>query len=71
MLPQLGKALIFFGVMLVVAGLLLLFADRIPFLGRLPGDIVYKKGNFTLYVPLATMIIVSVLLTIIFNIFRR
>jgi len=71
MLPQLGKVLILFGVLLVVVGILLIFADRIPFLGKLPGDIVYKKGNFTLYVPIVTMLVVSILLTIILNLFRR
>lgn len=71
MLPQLGKLLILFGVLLVVVGILLIFADRIPFLGKLPGDIVYKKGNFTLYVPIVTMLVVSILLTIILNLFHR
>jgi len=71
MLPQLGKVLILFGVLLVVVGILLIFADRIPFLGKLPGDIVYRKGNFTLYVPIVTMLVISILLTIILNLFRR
>jgi hypothetical protein len=71
MLPQLGKILILFGALIIIAGVILLFADRIPFLGKLPGDIVYKKGNFTLYVPIATMLIVSILLTILLNLFRR
>jgi len=71
MLPQLGKLLIVLGALLMVVGVLLVFADRIPFLGKLPGDIVYKKGNFTLYIPIVTMIVMSVLLTIILNLFRR
>jgi len=71
MLPQLGKLFVILGVVLVGLGILLLFADRIPFLGKLPGDIIYKKGNYTLYIPLATMLIVSILLTIILNLFRR
>jgi hypothetical protein len=71
MLPQFGKILILFGVLLIIAGVLMIFADRIPFLGKLPGDIVYRKGNFTLYVPIATMLIVSILLTILLNLFRR
>jgi len=54
-----------------VVGILLIFADRIPFLGKLPGDIVYRKGNFTLYVPIVTMLVISILLTIILNLFRR
>lgn len=71
MLPQLGKLLIVLGALLMVVGVLFVFADRIPFLGKLPGDIVYKKGNFTLYIPIVTMIVMSVLLTIILNLFRR
>jgi hypothetical protein len=71
MLPQIGKVLILFGVLLVVVGILLIYADRIPFLGKLPGDIIYKKGNFTLYIPIVTMLVVSILLTIILNLFHR
>jgi hypothetical protein len=71
MLPQLGKILILFGALIIIAGVILLFADRIPFLGKLPGDIVYRKGNFTLYVPIVTMLVISVLLTILLNLFRR
>jgi len=71
MLPQLGKLLVLLGGLLVVVGILLIFADRIPFLGKLPGDIVYRKGNFTLYVPIVTMLVISILLTIILNLFRR
>jgi len=59
------------GVLLVVAGILLIFIDRIPFLGKLPGDIVYRKSNFSLYIPIVTMLVISILLTIILNLFRR
>jgi hypothetical protein len=71
MLPPFGKLLIVFGVLLVIVGALLLWGDRIPFFGKLPGDIVYRKGNFTLHVPIVTMIVVSIILTIILNLFRR
>jgi len=71
MLPQLGKLLMLLGVLLVVAGILLIFIDRIPFLGKLPGDIVYRKSNFSLYIPIVTMLVISILLTIILNLFRR
>ena len=70
-LPSLGKILIFLGLGIVVLGLLLTFAGRIPFLGRLPGDIVYRKGNFTFYFPLATSILLSIILTLLFWLFRR
>jgi len=52
-------------------GLLLTFAEKIPGLGRLPGDIVWRRGSFTFYFPLATCIIVSLVLTLLFRLFRR
>ncbi|MDA8099818.1 MAG: DUF2905 domain-containing protein [Nitrospiraceae bacterium] len=65
MLPELGKGLILFGAVLVVVGLLLLFSGKLPFLGKLPGDIVIKRDNFTFFFPLATSIIVSVVISLI------
>ncbi len=70
-LSELGKFLVIAGIFMVFAGLALIFLPRIPFLGKLPGDIVISKGNFTFYFPLATSIILSIVLTIIFSIFRR
>jgi len=67
-LPQeLGRILIVVGVVALVAGLALTFADRIPFLGRLPGDFMVKKGNFTVYFPLATGLLISLVLTLLLN----
>ena len=71
MLPQMGKSLVVFGAVIVVVGLLLLFADRLPFLGKLPGDLVFRRGKMTVYVPLVSMLVLSVLLTIILNVFGR
>ncbi|MEW5993607.1 MAG: DUF2905 domain-containing protein [Candidatus Zixiibacteriota bacterium] len=71
MSPHLGKTLIIVGAVLIVFGVVMLFGDRIPFLGKLPGDIVYKKDNVTIYLPIVTMLVISVLLTIILNLFRR
>jgi len=70
-LPEIGKMLIVLGVFMVIAGIFLVFMPKIPLIGRLPGDIVIRKGNFTFYFPLATCIILSILLTLIFSIFRR
>ncbi len=67
----LGRALIFLGLGIVALGLVLTLAGRMGFLGRLPGDIVYRKGNVTLYFPLATSLLISVLLTLLFWLFRR
>ncbi len=68
---ELGKMLLIFGIFMVVVGLFLIFAPKIPLIGRLPGDIVIRRGNFTFYFPLATSILLSVLLTILFSIFRK
>ena len=65
-MPDLGKLLLFFGVILVLAGLVLLLFGRmnIP-LGRLPGDIVYRGKNTTFYFPLATSVLLSVVLSVV------
>jgi uncharacterized protein HemY len=63
-----GKILVVVG--LVIAGLGLLVMLGIP-LGRLPGDIVIRRGNFSFYFPLATSIILSILLSLLFALFRR
>jgi hypothetical protein len=65
-MPDLGKLLLFFGLILVVVGLVLVLFGRmnIP-LGRLPGDIVYRGKNTTFYFPLATSILLSVVLSVV------
>ena len=63
----LGKFLIIAGIAVAMAGAVLLLVPRIPWLGRLPGDIVVHREGFTLFVPIFTMIIVSVVLTILLN----
>ncbi|MBU1913142.1 MAG: DUF2905 domain-containing protein [Candidatus Omnitrophica bacterium] len=60
-----GKILIFTGIILVVAGILFVFGAKIPWLGKLPGDIYIKKENFTFYFPLATSILLSIALSVI------
>jgi Zn-dependent protease with chaperone function len=60
-----GKILIFLGIILITAGMLFMFGARIPWFGKLPGDICIKKENFTLYFPLATSILLSIALSII------
>ncbi len=68
---QIGKLLIVLGAVIVVAGLLLTFSGKIPWLGRLPGDIIVRKRNFTFYFPIATSILISIILTLIFWLFGR
>ncbi|MFQ5801879.1 MAG: DUF2905 domain-containing protein [Candidatus Methylomirabilales bacterium] len=67
----LGKYLIIFGVVLTLLGGLLLVVGKIPFIGRLPGDIYIQKDNFTFYFPLATSLLISILLTLLFSLFSR
>ncbi len=67
---QIGRNLIYIGIALAVVGLLWMAAERLG-LGRLPGDIVIRKKNFTFYFPLLSSIVVSVVLTLLFNLFRR
>jgi hypothetical protein len=59
------------GILLVLVGLGFMFADKIPYIGRLPGDIYVKREKFSFYFPLTTSIIISIILTIIFTLFRK
>jgi Protein of unknown function (DUF2905) len=68
---DIGRALLVVGAVVFVIGLLLTFGSRVPGLGRLPGDIVVRKGSFTFYFPLVTSILLSLLLTAILSFFRR
>jgi hypothetical protein len=68
---ELGKALLILGIVLVAVGLVLLFAPKLPFLGRLPGDILIKRRSYTFYFPLATSIILSILLSIVLYLINR
>ena len=66
-----GKFLIIIGLIIVIIGLILTFGPKIPYIGRLPGDIYYKKDNFVFYFPLATSILVSIILSLIIYLFFR
>ncbi|MDI6729389.1 MAG: DUF2905 domain-containing protein [Thermodesulfovibrionales bacterium] len=70
-IQHIGKFLIIMGVVIAAIGGLLMFSGKIPWLGRLPGDIVIQRKDFTFYFPLATSILISILLTIIFWIIGR
>ncbi|MCC6847666.1 MAG: DUF2905 domain-containing protein [Deltaproteobacteria bacterium] len=67
----LGRTLVLLGLVLVVAGLVVSFAPRIPWLGKLPGDFTFRSGGFTVYVPLATCLLLSLLLSLLSYLFRR
>lgn len=66
-----AKLLILFGIVLALLGGLLLLVGKVPFIGRLPGDIYVEKGDFTFYFPLATSLLISILLTLLFSLFSR
>ncbi len=69
-MSDLGRTLVLAGAVLLVIGLLMSLGAKVP-LGRLPGDIVYRRGNFTFYFPLVTSILISLVLTAIFTLLRR
>jgi hypothetical protein len=68
---ELGRLLMIAGAVVFALGALLALAGRLPWLGRLPGDIVVERGPVTFYFPLATCLILSVVLTLLFWFFRR
>jgi hypothetical protein len=70
-MSELGRPLIVVGAVLLVAGLFLTYGPRIPGIGRLPGDIVWRKGSTTVYFPIVTCIVLSLLLTLLLSLFRR
>ena len=69
---ELGKLLVFFGVILVAAGIVVMLLGRMNLpLGRLPGDFLYRGKNTTVYFPLATSVVVSVVLSILLYVVSR
>ncbi len=67
----LGKILIVSGLLIALVGVIITLAGKVPWLGRLPGDIYLKRDNFTFYFPLATSIILSLLISFLLWLFRR
>lgn len=69
---EIGKSLIYIGLVMLLIGIVLAFSDKLPFsLGRLPGDIIYKKGDSTFYFPITTSIIISIVLSLLFTFFGK
>lgn len=66
-----GKFLLGAGIILVIIGIMVIYGPRIPFIGRLPGDISIKRGNFRFYFPITSSILISVILTLIFFLINR
>ena len=71
MLEGIGRTLVWIGGGLLVLGLLFVLMSKIPGLGRLPGDILIKRENVTIYIPLGAMILASVVLTLLLNLIAR
>ncbi|MGE5557937.1 MAG: DUF2905 domain-containing protein [Bacillota bacterium] len=67
----LGRMLVVIGIVIAGAGVIFMLAGRIPWLGRLPGDIVIKKGNFTGYFLFGTSILISLIWTLFFWLFGK
>lgn len=65
-MSEIGKFLILVGIITIIIGLILSLAGKIPLIGRLPGDIVIERKNFVLYFPLATSILLSIIISLIF-----
>ncbi|MEA3417974.1 MAG: DUF2905 domain-containing protein [Campylobacterota bacterium] len=69
---EIGKTLIFIGIIIVIMGIILAFSDKLPFnLGKLPGDITYQKENFSFYFPISTSIIISIVLSLLIYFFGK
>jgi len=66
-----GKSLILLGALLIVAGIAFILGTKIPWFGRLPGDIMIKKENFTLYFPITTCILISIIISVVLFLFTR
>ena len=71
MFSQFGKILILAGAAIMLTGIILAAGDKIPFLGKLPGDFTFKVKNTTVYFPLITGLVISIIITILINIFGR
>jgi hypothetical protein len=70
-MPGIGKMLIILGIILIIVGIGFLMGDKIPYIGKLPGDIMIKKERFSFYFPITTSIIISIILTILFSLFKK
>ena len=70
-MQDLGRLLVLLGLVVVLVGVAFIAADRVGWLGRLPGDFTLRRGPVTFYFPLATSILVSIVLTVLLNLFFR
>ena len=70
-MAPIGKSLVFAGIAIIVVGLLLWGFSSVPFIGKMPGDIYVRRGNFTFYFPIVTCVLISIIATIFLSLMRR
>jgi len=70
-IESLGKFLITIGIIAIVLGAVFVLFGKVPWIGRLPGDIIVRRGKVTFYFPIVTMLLLSIILTILFNLIGR
>ena len=70
-MADLGKTIVVLGLVIAALGGTIWLLGGIPWIGRLPGDIYVRRGNFTFYFPLATSILISIILSVLLMLFRR
>jgi hypothetical protein len=70
-MAPIGKTLVLAGIAIIVVGLVLWGFSSVPYVGKLPGDLYVRRGNFTFYFPIATSILISIIATIVFSLMRR
>jgi hypothetical protein len=70
-MPDFSRSLISLGLLLVLLGVVTMYLDKIPGFGRLPGDILIQRGKVTFYFPITTMILLSILIAVLMQIFGR
>jgi len=70
-MPELGRALLIIGALIAAIGVLLMLSGKIPWLGRLPGDISIRRENFTFLMPVTTCLLLSAIISFIFWLLRR
>jgi len=68
---DLGRTLVVLGAVILLVGLVMSLGGKLTWLGRLPGDIIWRRGNATFYFPIVTCLLLSLLLTLIFSLLRR
>ena len=70
-MSEFGKTLIFFGLILLIVGVIVSLAGKLPWLGNLPGDIVIQRGRYTFFFPITTCILVSLVISLVLYFFKR